>query len=244
MSHSHNTYNASEIYKDTVETTNSLKYALNVAYRTNETGIEISKELDKQDSQIDGMNKNLDQIDDNNSMAMRHIRSIKSAFGTFINMFSRSPSSTSPTTTSPTTTSPTSLTSLTTTSTTSLTSLTTTSTTSTTNEKKTLNIPKDDKLDNVFEYHNESEYIYNNTREQQYTNKPSFYDDALEYEIREQDKDLDELYNVITNIHGIGRNLNIELDRQNEKLKKVVGRVDEQHGKIDYSTKEINKLLL
>ena len=214
MSRSDNVSKESEIYKDTVETTNSLKYALSVAYRTNETGIETAKELEKQDSQIDGMNKNLDQIDNNNYMAMRYIRSIKSSLGTFVNMFSRSPTNvveqkipnTLP------------------------------NTPSNKGSNNTITVSGVEKEKKATKHEDENEYYYENPSN-------SFYNEALEYEIKEQDKDLDELYNVIFNIHGIAKNMNTELDKQNEKLKKVSGRVDEQHGKIEYSTKEITKLL-
>lgn len=200
-----------ELYRETVEATNSLKYALSVAHRTNDCGVEIASELHKQGSQIDGMNVNLDKIDNNNSMAMRHIRSIKSALGTFVNFFLRAPVNNEET-------------------------------------PNTNNAP-------IISENNGSAQNFTTQQNRQQNRQQNlvkdrsidfFTEDAYdEYkrEMMEQDRDLDELSSVLTNIHALAQNMNSELDGQNEKLRRIAGRVDDQTYNINNTTSEINKLL-
>jgi hypothetical protein len=190
-------------YREAVETTNTLKHALSIAHRTNEIGISTANELNDQGLQMDGMEINLDRIYNNNSMAERHLRSIKSALGTFVNFFSRSV----PTIEVP---------------------------------KPTIEKPQSSFTSSPTKLNTNTDTLPNNeiTTDYKYLN-----DASLEYELIEQDKDLDELYSVINNLNGIAQNMNLELDTQNAKLKKIANRVDKQNDTIQYTTGEINKIL-
>lgn len=223
---SDNKYSTS-LYRETAETTNSLKFSLGVAHRTTEIGIETAKELSQQGLQMDGIERNLEQIDNNNTIASRYVRSIKSTFGTFVNFFSRTP----------TTSTSTSL------------------------------IAKDDTL-LQFQYElpksiEESELPYNThsntpqsahnlqhdkvgSKEYSYADSSQYAflnDTALQYELEEQDRGLDELQSIISNLHGIAQTMNFELDDQNKRLKNIAPKVDSQNERIKYTTGEVKELL-
>ena len=63
-----------------------------MAHQTNQVAADTMVELDKQGRQIEHMERDLEVIEDNNKQSERHLRGLKSIFGTIGNKFSKNKS--------------------------------------------------------------------------------------------------------------------------------------------------------
>ncbi len=63
-----------------------------MAHQTNQVGADTMLELDKQGRQIEKMERDIETIEDNNKQAERHIRGLRTIFGSIANKFSKNKS--------------------------------------------------------------------------------------------------------------------------------------------------------
>ncbi len=69
-----------------------MKRSLAMAHQTNQVAADTMIELDKQGRQIEKMERDVEIIEDNNKQAERHIRGLKTIFGSIANKFSKNKS--------------------------------------------------------------------------------------------------------------------------------------------------------
>lgn len=74
------------------ESSASLKRSLAIAHQTNAVAADTMVELDKQGRQIENMERDMELIEDNNRQADRHLRGLKTIFGSIANKFSKNKS--------------------------------------------------------------------------------------------------------------------------------------------------------
>ncbi len=74
------------------ESSASIKRSLAMAHQTNQVAADTMLELDKQGRQIERMERDVETIEDNNRQAERHLRGLKTIFGSIANKFSKNKS--------------------------------------------------------------------------------------------------------------------------------------------------------
>lgn len=65
----------------------------------------------------------------------------------------------------------------------------------------------------------------------------------VQTQINEQEKDLDDISNILSDITSIAETMGSELDRQNEQIDRVTNRVDLANEKLYQTNKRIDRLL-
>ena len=180
-----------------------------MAHQTNQVAADTMVELDKQGRQIENMERDLELIEDNNRQADRHLRGLKTIFGSIANKFSKNKS-----------------------------------------------------------YREESEVVPRQTpetvRNQQVASRaasgqavnsmqsaPS-YDglsgndpetERMRQQMREQDRDLDELSAALGQMNYMATDMNREINDQNRRLEGVSRNVDEQNRHIEKNNRRVKNML-
>lgn len=196
------------------ETNESLRTSIMIAHQTNQLAADTMLELHSQGDQISNMERDLEQIEENNKKADRHIRGIRSFFGSLVNRFS-SPSLISPPLVEthqkppqPPSVQPIS--------------------------QHSMPILHDASNNS---FNNSSNNSFN-PFDSNYIDANS-YEDTM----RQQDKNLDELLNALVHMNNAAQSMNIEITDQNQRLDKVAEKTQKQNAEIQKHNFQINKLL-
>jgi chromosome segregation ATPase len=196
------------------ESSASIKRSLAMVHQTNQVGADTMLELDKQGRQIEKMERDVETIEDNNKQAERHIRGLRTIFGSIANKFSKNKSYREETEVVPRETPQTVKNQAVASRSVSSPAGTTTTTTKNQGVKS-------------------SQLLQGNDAETE----------RMRQQMDEQDADLDELSGALHNMMGMATDMNREITDQNQRLEKVSAGVDKQNKTIEKNNRAVKKML-
>jgi chromosome segregation ATPase len=184
-----------------------------MVHQTNQVGADTMLELDKQGRQIEKMERDIETIEDNNKQAERHIRGLRTIFGSIANKFSKNKSYREETEVVARETPQTVKNQ-------AVASRSVSSPAATTSTTKNQGVKS-------------SQLLQGNDAETE----------RMRQQMDEQDADLDELSGALHNMMGMATDMNREITDQNQRLEKVSAGVDKQNKTIEKNNRSVKKML-
>lgn len=172
------------------------------------------RELDRQGQQIEGMERDLEKIEDNQKQSERHLRGLKSIFGTLANKFSKNNSYRQESEVVPRATPET--------------------------VKKAQRDEATASSSQLATKKNSGQKGFSSADLIQGKDEES---ERMRRQMREQDDDLDELQGALGNMMAIAQDMGKELEDQNKRLDKVSKKADEQNVRMEKNNRQVKKML-